>query len=242
MTYQSQPFHDVVRRAAPGLEVVEWLVFASSRVSPAGRLVLSHAAASLLNRGWLPALSSLIEQAQAHGDHEPSTLEASVAELERAGLLVLDGGKIVELGAAISTRPTGWLFKPETGNEVHLVGPLAAFGVAQALGHPGVVRGRCAVGAEPLVLHCDTTGVHTRSPETLAMFLPVWDGLVAPGRAVSAGQLFYSDDALSAWQHGQGDPDGLPLASFVFPFATTDLGERVGNALESLFDALATFD
>lgn len=242
MSYQSQPFHDVVRRASPGLEVVEWLVFASSNVSPAGRLVLSHAAASLLNRGWLPALSSLLEQAQAHGDHDAASLEAGVAELERAGLLVLDNGKVVELGAAFSTRPTGWIFKPEIGNEVHLVGPLAAFGVAQALGHPGVVRGRCAVGAEPLVLHCDTTGVHTRSPETLAMFLPVWDGQAAPGGAVRAGLLFSSDDALSAWQSSQGEPDGMPVASFVFPFATTDLGDRVGQALESLFDALATFD
>jgi hypothetical protein len=242
MTYQSQPFHDVVRCAPPGLEVVEWLVFAASNVSPAGRLVLSHAAASLLNRGWLPSMSSLVEQAQAHGDHDNAALEAGVVELERAGLLVLDGGKVLELGGAISTKPTGWVFAPETGNEVHLVGPLAAFGVAQALGHPGVVRGRCAVGAEPLELHCDTTGVHTRAPETLAMFLPVWDGVTAPGGAVTAGMLFHSDDALSEWQAGHGDPDGLPLASFVFPFATTDLGERVGKALESLFDALATFD
>ena len=73
------------------------------------------------------------------------------------------------------------------------------------------------------------------------MFLPAWDGSISPAEAAAGGGLFADDDALGAWQGSHGDPDGMPLTSMFFPMAATDLGDKLGRALESMLDHVANF-
>ncbi len=243
--FDRTPFSATFSQAAPGLEAAEWLIAAAAQASPAGRLLLSQAAASLVNRGWISSPDAVVEQVAAHADLHVDRLREEVEQLARSGLLTLFDGKILDIAGCLSARPTAWRFHPEGHSAVHLVGPLAALGVARGLGRPGVFRGRCSGGGDsaPTVeLHCDSQGVHTRAPETLAMFLPAWPGTTYPSEAIAAGRIFADDDALSRWQADAQEPPGLPLPSYLFPFAATDLGDRLGAALESIFDALAIDD
>ncbi len=243
--FDRTPFAATFRQAAPGLEAAEWLIAAASQATPAGRLLLSKAAASLVNRGWISSTDAVVEQVAAHADLTVECLRDEVEQLTRSGLLSVVDGKIVDIAACLSARPTLWRFHSDGHAAVHLVGPLAALGVARGLGRPGTVRGRCSGGgdgATAVELHCDSQGVHSRAPETLAMFLPAWPGATDPSEAIAAGRIFADDDALSRWQAEAAEPPGLPLPSYVFPFAATDLGDRLGAAFESLFDALAIHD
>ncbi len=249
MSYDSPEFRTRVRDALPGLEPVEWLIYAASAVSEPGRVLLSQAASSLVTRGWLPPLDNLVDIASEHGGIARSDLHASVAELVSLGLLELEDGKITEFAGTFTTRvgtnrPRADLrYLVEGDGEVHLIGPMSILGVARGLGRSGRVVGSCAVGgsAAAITLHCDESGIHSREPDTVAMFLPKWDGAGSLGAAIAGSALFASDDALAAWQEAAGAPDGMPLASFMFPIAATDLGHRLGASLETMLDRLANF-
>ncbi len=242
MSFDPTSFRASIGAASPGLEPVAWFVQAAREASEPGRILLSQAASSFVTRGWLPALDSLCDLAAEHGGVASDAIRGSVPQLVALGLLVVDDGKIIEFAGAFSARATGLRYVAEGGGEVHLVGPLASLGVAQGLGRPGRIVGTCAGGGgEAFELHCDETGIHTRTPETVAMFLPAWDGESVPGAAIAAGALFADDDALAEWQERSGEPDGMPLASVLFPMATSDLGPQLGASLESLLDRLANF-
>ncbi|MCB9739423.1 MAG: hypothetical protein H6747_09150 [Deltaproteobacteria bacterium] len=242
MSFDPTGFRAAIDAASPGLEPVAWLLQAAREAPEPGRILLSQAASSLVTRGWLPSLDSLIDLAAEHGGVAAAEIHASVPALAGLGLIVVDDGKVLEFAGTFTTRAGTLRYEIAEGGNVHLIGPIAALAVPRGLGRPGRIVGVCAGGGgDAFRLDCDETGIHTRSPETVAMFLPRWDGAMAPGAAISAGALFADDDALSDWQEQSGDPDGMPLASFMFPMATNDLGPQLGAALESLLDRLANF-
>lgn len=233
---------EATRRAAPGIEAVAWLRAAAAAASQPQRVLLSHATAALRTRGWLPALPSLLDQAAAHGHCGLPALTQAAQELCAWGLLTVEGDRVVEIAGLWQTRATGLTFLADGGEPVHLTGPVAALVASQAFGAVGRVEGKCALSATPVTLRCDTTGVHERAPETLAMFLPRWSGAEPVAAAIRGGALFRDDDAMERWCAARGEPDGLTLASYLLPMAMADLSEQLGAALEPLFDALAHFD
>lgn len=227
----------------PGLELAGYWRRAAVGVPDSARRLLSYLASSLASRGWLAGTDSLLVQAIEHLAEPEAQVRADWQFLTERDLVSVEQGKVVALAGLLATRPTNLRFALDSHHELHLLGPLAALAVARALGRAGEVRSVCLGDRTTrLTLACDIHGVHARSPESIGLFLPSWDGTTAPSAASTAGGLFADDDALGAWQDQNGDPVGMPIPSMFFGMAAVDLGQQVGEALESLLNHLPDFD
>lgn len=232
----------LLRKDPPGLEIAHyWRRTATTLTDPSRRL-LSYLVSALLSRGWLGSVENLLDAA-ADNLHEPrGQLAAEFESLLALDLISVEAGKITQLAGLLSTKPTGITFKFDQQTEVHLLGPLAALAVSHALQKAGVVRAKCGDDAtQKIELTCDVTGIASRSPETVALFLPAWDGEGPPAQAARGGGLFRSDEALDAWQQAQGNPQGMPIASMLFPMAAVELGADLGSTLEAALNHLPDF-
>ncbi len=227
----------------PGLELAGYWRRAAIGVPDSARRLLSYLTSSLASRGWLASADNLLVQAVEHLAEPAHQVQTDWQFLVDRDLLSLDQGKVVALVGLLATRPTRLSYVVDTHHELHLVGPLAALAVARALGKPGEVRATClGNGQTRLRLMCDAHRVQARQPETIGLFLPSWDGLIAPSQASAAGGLFADDDALGAWQDRNGDPAGMPVPAMFFDMAAIELGQQVGAALEGLLNHLPDFD
>ncbi len=232
-----------VKAAPPGLQLAAWLDHVAATLSEEARSLLSYAVSGLVSRGWVSSSDSLLDSAVEAVGEERAKLAAALGELESCGMVQLDAGKFVTLAAVLSTRKTAIAYFMDDEHRVFLTGPMAALAIAQGLGRGGEIFADCTVSDPPrrLKLVCDTHGIHTREPDTIALFLPHWDGDTHPAAAMAGGGIFADDDALSAWQEAHPDADGMPLSSFMFPMAATDLGARTGKALEAVLDRFGAF-
>ncbi len=241
MTATSLERPESLHRDPPGLELARHL----QRVAPAtgdmARKLLSWLASSLVRRGWIQSIDKCLDLAAEQTDLDRGKLAAALDELVHAGLVELDGTRVASISGLLSTRPTGVDFVTADGHTVHLLGPLAALAAAQALQQAGEIRATCLVTGKRLVLGCDTAGIASRDPETICVFLPAWE----PGMALTAwaalGGFFADDEALGQWQEDKADPAGMPMTSFLFPMAATDLGASLGKALEDVLNHLPDF-
>lgn len=232
-----------IRKDPAGLEIARYWQRVAAETPDGARRLLSYMTSSLLSRGWLGSADKLLESAAEQLGEPEAQVRAEWDLLLDRDLLQVDQGKIVALAGLFSMRPTGMVFRYDSQHEVHLLGPLAALAVSRAVLKSGEVRGVCASDmATKLVLGCDAHGIATRHPESMALFLPGWDGSVAPSTASMGGGLFRDDEALSAWQDKNGDPDGMPIASVLLPMAGGDIADSLGKALESLLNHLPDFD
>ena len=243
MTFLSEGALQEVRRDPPGLELQRYWRRTAGTTSVPARALLSHLAAGLVSRGWIQPVDKLLDSAAETLSEPRAVLRGALDELIASDLLTLadDGQRVLTLGGLLSTRPTGLLFYVDHDHTAHLVGPLAGLAVAQAMQLKGEVRATCPVTKQKLVLSCDTAGIDSRNPETIALFLPAWDGAVRPTVAMAGGGFFADDESLGRWQEDNGDPAGMPLASFMFPMAATDLGQELGAALEAVLGHLPDF-
>ncbi len=235
-----------VDAASPGLQLVAFLSWAAEHLDEDQRTLLSYAASSLVNRGWLSPLPKLLEAASDSLGIAPERLGLAQQALADLGLFEVDGERIVSIAAVLATGKTDITYHVKDDHEerVQLTGPLAALGIARGLSRPGEVVAKCRGTDETktrVTLVCDVSGVHSRKPESVAMFLPDWKGDTPPSAALRGGGLFLDDDALAEWQTRHDDPDGMPLTSMFFPMAATDLGDKLGTALESMLDHVANF-
>ena len=232
-----------VQAAAPGLQLAAWFDHIAENLSEEARALLSYAVSGLVSRGWVSTPDKLLEAAVDAVGEPSNKLRLALDELERVGMVRVQDGKFTSLAGVLSLRKTRISYFMQGDAQVHLLGPLAALAVSQGLGRPGDVMADCAVSKprKRLKLSCDATGVHSREPDTIAMFLPHWDGTSHPAEAIAGGGLFVDDDALAQWQEAHADVDGMPLSSFMFPMAATDLGARTGRALEQVLDRFGAF-
>lgn len=232
-----------VQAAPPGLQLAVWFDQISSSLSEDARALLSYAVSGLVSRGWVSSPDKLVEAAVDAVGEPHAKLKAALDELEQVGMVRISDGKFTSLAGVLSLRPTSISYFMTGDAQVHLLGPLAALAVPKGLGRAGDVMANCAL-SEPtkrLQLECDETGVHSRKPDTIAMFLPHWDGTTHPADAIAGGGLFVDDEALAQWQEKHPDVDGMPLSSLMFPMAATDLGARTGKALEAVLDRFGAF-
>ncbi|MCO4762894.1 MAG: hypothetical protein KC502_15370 [Myxococcales bacterium] len=245
MAKLSEEARAVIDGAAPGLQVVAWFSWVAEQLNEDQRTLLSYAVTNLVNRGWLSPLPKLLPAAVDALGLSEDRVNAAWAVLLEHGLIEVDGDRVVTLAAVLATGKSdvNYFIGDDLSDKVALVGPLAALGIARALNRAGEVSAKCSGSTEKarVSLICDENGVHSRKPESVALFLPSWDGTTPPSAAVAGGGLFLDDDALAQWQTTHDDPDGMPLTSMFFPMAVNDLGERLGKALESMFDHVANF-
>lgn len=250
MATLSDEARSVVAAGAPGLQLIAWYTWVAAELNEDQRTLLSYAVSRLVNRGWLSPLPKLMGAAAESLGISKERLDAALSVLQGHGLIAADGDRITSLAGVISTSKTSitYFLGEDHATPVSLVGPLAALGIAHGLNRGGEVVARCAGGpkdgddkAPRVTLICDESGIHSRDPESVALFLPSWDGTDGPAAGVAGGGLFLDDDALAAWQTEHDDPDGMPVTSMIFPMATTDLGAKLGKALESMFDHVANF-
>ena len=229
--------------ASAGLEFIAWLRWAAETLDEDQRGILSYAASALANRGWLSPLPKFTETSTDALGLSAERVQAAVDHLIKCGLLGVDGERITHIAATISTSRTSitYISEDDGVEPVHLTGPIAVLGIAKGLGRPGKIVATCTGGDGRVTLLCDESGIHSREPETVAMFLPAWPEGATPIAVASEGGLFADDDALAAWQTDRGEPDGLPLSALFLPLALTDLGEQLGVALESMLDRVANF-
>ncbi len=232
-----------VQAAPPGLQLAAWFDHVAATLSEDARTLLSYAVSGLVARGWVSSAEKLLESAVDAIGEDHAKLKAALDELEKAGMVRIEDGKFTSLAAVLSLRKSNISYFMNEDAQVDLLGPLAALAVAKGLGRSGDVMVNCAVSDPPkrLKLSCDDTGVHSREPDTIAMFLPHWDGTTHPADAITAGGLFVDDEALAKWQENNPDIDGMPLSSFMFPMAATDLGAQTGAALEAVLDRFGVF-
>ena len=250
MAQFSDAARTAIAGAAPGLQLISWYTWVASQLDEDQRTLLSFAVSSLVNRGWLSPLTKLAETAvESLGLSEERVMTALMV-LEDHGLLETEDDRIVSLAAVISTTKTDvtYFLGEDHATPISLVGPIAALGIARALNRGGELVAKCSgtqgdeeKASDRVTLLCDESGIHSRKPESVALFLPSWDGTTSPASAVARGGLFVDDDALPQWQTEHDDPDGMPLTSMFFPMAATDLGDKLGKALESMFDHVANF-
>lgn len=226
----------------PGLELARHLQRQAPTLSEPARKLLSWLASSLVRRGWVQAVDKALEAAEEPTELARPALQGALDELVAAGLVELDGTRIATIAGLLSTRPTGVDFAMADGHSVHLLGPLAALAAAQALQQSGEIRATCPVTGQRLALGCDTSGIASRNPETICVFLPAWDGQAALATMAAAGGFFADDDALGRWQEDKGDPAGMPMTSFLFPMAAVELGQSLGAALEGTLNHLPDFN
>ncbi|GEM_PF-3156712 len=232
-----------VQAAPPGLQLAAWFDHVSQTLSEPARALLSYAVSGLVSRGWVSSVDKLLESAVESVGESHEKMKAAFDELESCGMVQTENGRFVTLAAVLSMKKTNISYFMDGDHQVHLLGPLAALAVPQGLSRSGEMMADCAQ-SEPskrLKLVCDESGVHSREPDTIAMFLAHWDGTSHPADAMAAGGLFVDDDALAAWQDKHADVDGMPLSSFMFPMAATDLGARTGKALEAVLDRFGSY-
>ena len=250
MAQLSEAARSAIEGAAPGLQLISWYSWVAKQLDEDQRTLLSYAVSRLVNRGWLSPLPKLTAAAVDSLGLSQDRVGAAVAALVEHGLIEVDGERIKTLAGVISTTKTDvtYFLGEDHATPISLVGPIAALGIARGLNRGGEVVSKCRSievddkGKKAKVtLECDDTGIHSRNPESVALFLPSWDGSTSPSVAVAGGGLFVDDDALAKWQTAHDDPDGMPLTSMFFPMAATDLGEKLGVALESMFDHVANF-
>jgi hypothetical protein len=229
--------------AAPGLQLIPYWASVSEKTGEDARSLLSHIVSGLVSRGWVHPLEKTLELSVDGLGLSADRVQTAAAELDSSGLIQVDDGKIRSLAGLFSTTPTRITYFMEDDLSVHLLGALAALAVPQALGRPGELMADCGhTGSEKrLKLECDEEGVHSRIPETVALFLPDWGGEEHPADIISGGGLFADDEALAAWQAANGEPEGMPLASMMFPMAASELGSQLGNAICPLLDRFANF-
>lgn len=242
MSFLSVQARASLRNEPPGLELVRYWQTAAGSIGVPARALLSMLASSLLARGWLHPLDKTLESAHETLGEPVDALRKALDELVAVDLVGLDGDRITTVAGLLSTRPTGLDFRIDAAHEVHLTGPLAALAVARALQKPGEIRGVSSADKSRVVLVCDESGVTSRDPETICMFLPSWDGTERPSALMAAGGLFADDEQLGKWQEDKGDPPGMPLPSMLFPMAAVDLGAQLGSALEPVLSHLPDFD
>ncbi len=232
----------LLQKDTPGLELLRYWKNTAETLSEPARVLLSYLVSGLIGRGWAHPIEKAMESAGETLDLKPDALKAALAELQAADLLTLDGSRIATLGGLLSTRATGAQLYIDHEHQVHLLGPFAGLAVTIALQKPGEVRVVCSHDrATKLVLVSDINGVVSRDPETVAVFLPSWDGIVSPTAAMAAGGFFADDEALGKWEEEKKDPPGMPLASFMFPMAATDLGQQLGQAMHAILNHLPDF-
>lgn len=241
MTATSLERPETQHRDPPGLELAGHLQRVCPATGDTARKLLSWLASNLVRRGWVQAVDKSLDAAAEQTDLHREKLQAALDELVKAGLVELDGTRIASVAGLLSTRPTGVDFVMADGHTVHLLGPLAALAAAQALQQAGEIRTNCLVTGKRLVLGCDSAGIASRDPETICVFLPAWDGVLALGTWAAMGGFFADDEALGRWQEDKADPAGMPLTSFMFPMAATELGASLGKALEDTLNHLPDF-
>jgi len=243
MTFLSEPDLASLRQQPPGLELLRYWCGAADRTDEVCHKLLSYMVSGLVGRGWLQTIDKSLDAAADTLDEPRSRLERALYQLVQADLVAMDGQKVLALAGLFSTRPTGCLLAVDGDHSVHLLGPMAALAATVALRRTGEVRATCQRDPKRrILLRCDDTGVHSREPEGVCLFLPAWDGARAPSFAMTEGGLFADDDALGRWQEDHGDPPGMPLASQMFPMAAADLGGQLGRGLEALLNHLPDFD
>lgn len=228
-------------RDPPGLELSRNYQRVAEGISDPARKLLSWMASSLVRRGWLQPIDKSLEAAAEMTEMTQEALKSALDELMAAGLVELDGARIATVAGLLSTRPTGIDFVMSVEHTVHVLGPMAALAVAIALQKSGEIRSQCPVTGKRLVLVCDVSGVASRDPETICAFVGAWDGSSPRALSALAGGLFADDDALGKWQEDKADPAGMPMASFLFPMAATDLGLALGKALEATLNHLPDY-
>ena len=232
-----------ISSAAPGLQLVTYWQGCSETTGEDARTLLSQMVSGLISRGWIHPLEKTLENAVDGLGLSEERIKNAADELQKVGLMQVADGKIVSLAGMFSTTPTKICYFMDEDLKVYLLGALAALAVPQALGRPGELMADCgqAGSAKRLKLDCDEEGVHTRVPDTICIFLPDWSGEDHPADAIAGGGLFADDEALAAWQEANDEPEGMPLASMMFPMAAGELGGQLGKTMESLLDRFANF-
>ena len=242
MSFLDESAKLLLRKDPPGLEIAHYWRRTVITLSDPSRRLLSYLVSSLLSRGWLGSVEPLLDAAADNLHESRADIASEFESLAALDLIGVEGGKITQLAGLLSIKTTGITFKFDNQTEVNLLGPLAALAVAQALQKSGVVRAKCGGdSSQKIELTCDVTGIVSRSPETVALFLPAWDGELPPGQAARGGGLFCSDEALDQWQNSQDNPNGMPIASMLFPMASVDLGADLGSTLEAALNHLPDF-
>jgi hypothetical protein len=243
MAFLSSEASKELENALPGTQLIEYWRQVAQAMSEGSRTFLSFAVVGLVSRGWLNPLDKVIEAAIEDLGEKPDVVAKSVEELKSVGALVVDGQRIVLLAGIFFTSKTRMSYFMGDEQKVYLLGPLAGLAVSRALGRPGDVQTACFGSDEKtkLRLSCDENGVHSRSPESVCMFLRDWTGESHPADAIGEGGFFADDDALCAWQENHDEPEGMPLPSMMFSMATTELGDQLGSALETMLDRVANF-
>jgi len=231
-----------IRKAPPGLEVARFWREAADLTPDSGRRLLSYVAAAFLARGWLQSVDRVLDSAAETLGESADQVRADLDALAALDLLYIEGGKFVTIAGLLSTRPTGIVFKFDAQHEVALAGPLAAVAASRALHRAGSIRALCSHDHSTRIeLTCDPTGITERDPEQATLFLPSWSGGEPPSAAAKGG-LFGSDEALDRWQVAAGNPDGMPVNSFLFGMAVGNLADEVGAPLEAVLNHLPDFD
>jgi len=198
------------------------------------RMVLGALVSALVSRGWLQPLPKTLDAITQALDEPEAKVNAAMAKLQERGLVTVDGERITTVAGLLATKATRvrWVIGSETN--VALTGPLAALGAPVALQRSGHVHTSChneACKAE-IRLDVDSEGIVERHPSSACAFLLSWAEGTPIDIGAAGGGLFCSDDCLEKWQQSAGEPDGMPIPSFLFPNAAAELGAELGEALK----------
>ncbi len=202
----------------------------AAEVGELGCDILNHLARSLIERGWLPTVSSTVEQLTDMADE--AKVRAALDDLQARRLLTLsdDGARIAGLLGTLSVGRTRHRAHLSTGVDVFTFGGMDLLSVEPMLTKAVDAFTQCGQCDRELTLKIAGETIQDTEPAELAGFQASWDGQSPLSDVSEASPLFCSDACLEQWQAGHPEVEGLPLSADLLLFVGMSMATESGHA------------
>jgi len=203
----------------------------ASGLDKVGRNMMNFLARSLMERGWLPSVSSVIEQMS---EEFPAQLLPDVLnELKRQRMLKTDadGKRITEFLGSISLvrTPNRGELEPGSGNFLFTHGGLELLALGPIFGKDVECNTVCAQTGEDIHIVVKDEQI-VEATTGIAGFAANWDGKAPLSEVAKNSPLFINDAALDAWCSANSGIDGLPLSGDLLLWMGMGMMRESGDA------------
>ncbi|MGM0574599.1 MAG: organomercurial lyase [Myxococcota bacterium] len=203
----------------------------AGELGEAPRHLLNVMARALAERGWIPALPSLISQL-VDGGEDRQELVSALADLVRRRLVVLDAShkRVLSLLGTLSVQRTSHRGHLENGVDLFTFGGMELLTLSAMFARPVDAFTRCGHCATEVTFRMEDEAVARVEPSGAAGFQADWDGREPIREMAQRSPVFCSDACLNTWLEHQGEPAGMPLSGILFLNVGVQVANECGQA------------
>lgn len=206
----------------------------AEEIGDVGKEVLNHVAQALLERGWVPSVSALIEQlSEVRAEDQ---IRETIKDLSHRRLLGIDEekNKVTSFLGSVSTSRTDHHIRLESGIDLYMLGGMELLVAGPMLGSNLTATTRCAQSGQTITLTIADDTIQDTEPSGIAGFQLNWDGKSDLTQVYTDSPLFFDDANLDAWLSAHPELDGLPMSGDLLLFVGMGMATESGNARYSL--------